>query len=301
MIWGRPIAIAVEPTTACNLRCPHCVSGLRAFLRPTGSMDLDLYQRIIDAVSKHAMYVTLYFQGEPFLHRAFTQMISYAVKKRMITVTSTNGHFLQKDVSQEIIRSGLHRLIVSVDGTTQSVYEQYRINGNLQRVVDGIHCLVEEKKRLSAKNPEVVIQFLVMATNEHQMNEMKRLAKEWQVDRLWFKTMQLHDPERNGEWLSSNPAWSRYRKENGGVSLRAKPENHCWRMWHSCVVTWDGHVVPCCFDKNAQYRMGNFSTSDFDAIWYGQPYQDFRMRILQNRSQTAMCTNCSEGSKVWIR
>ena len=37
--WGTPIAISIEPTTACNLECP---SGLRQFTRPTGNLKSDI-------------------------------------------------------------------------------------------------------------------------------------------------------------------------------------------------------------------------------------------------------------------
>src|SRR6188768_2904432 len=47
-IQGLPISIAFEPTTACNLRCPECPSGLRSFTRPTGNLKQDLFTRVID-------------------------------------------------------------------------------------------------------------------------------------------------------------------------------------------------------------------------------------------------------------
>ena len=76
-------------------------------------------------------------------------------------------------------------------------------------------------------------------------------------------------------------------------------DNQCWKMWHSCVITWDGEVVPCCFDKDAKYSMGNAFETDLKDIWYNENYHDFRKNLLNSRSKIDICKNCSEGTKVW--
>jgi len=74
-IKGLPISIAFEPTTSCNLRCPECPSGLRSFKRPTGMLDVDLFRNVIDQLAPSLNYLTFYFQGEPFLHPQFLEMV----------------------------------------------------------------------------------------------------------------------------------------------------------------------------------------------------------------------------------
>jgi radical SAM protein with 4Fe4S-binding SPASM domain len=76
--------------------------------------------------------------------------------------------------------------------------------------------------------------------------------------------------------------------------------NHCWRLWSTCVFTWDGKIVPCCFDKDAQYQMGELSKNEFKTIWKSGLYSDFRQKVLKNRQSIDICSNCSEGSKIWI-
>jgi radical SAM protein with 4Fe4S-binding SPASM domain len=70
-------------------------------------------------------------------------------------------------------------------------------------------------------------------------------------------------------------------------------------MWHSCVLTWDGRVVPCCFDKDATHQLGNLNTESFEKIWHGDAYNKFRSDILKARNEVDICTNCTEGTKVW--
>jgi radical SAM protein with 4Fe4S-binding SPASM domain len=70
-------------------------------------------------------------------------------------------------------------------------------------------------------------------------------------------------------------------------------------MWSSCVFTWNGIVVPCCFDKDAKHQMGSVQNDPFLKIWRSSTYLGFRKGVLSNRSQIDICKNCSEGSKVW--
>src|SRR5438477_2324524 len=83
--WGLPISISFEPTTSCNLRCPECPSGLRAFTRDTGMLDPEFFRQTIDQLHRDVLYLTFYFQGEPFLHPQFSDMVNYAVKKKIYT------------------------------------------------------------------------------------------------------------------------------------------------------------------------------------------------------------------------
>jgi hypothetical protein len=82
--WGMPFTISIEPTTACNLRCPECPSGLRAFSRPTGNLKEDFFRSTIDEIHKELMYLIFYFQGEPYINPKFLDMVSYAHQKVFI-------------------------------------------------------------------------------------------------------------------------------------------------------------------------------------------------------------------------
>src|SRR5215204_5435584 len=166
--WGYPVSISFEPTTSCNLRCPECPSGLRAFTRPTGMLKKDFFRETIDQLAGDLLYLTFYFQGEPYLNTGFLDMVSYATKKGIYTATSTNAHYLTDDNAKRTIESGLDRLIISIDGTTQDVYQQYRVGGRLDKVIEGAKNIVKWKKQLKSKTPFVVFQFLVVKPNEHQ-------------------------------------------------------------------------------------------------------------------------------------
>ena len=299
--WGYPVSISFEPTTSCNLRCPECPSGLRAFTRPTGMLQQDFFRDTIDQLSKDLLYLIFYFQGEPYLNPEFLEMVRYASGKKIYTATSTNAHYLDDASAKKTVESGLDRLIISIDGTTQEVYQQYRVGGKLEKVLEGARNIVKWKKALRSKTPFVFFQFLVVKPNEHQLEDILKLAREVGVDDVRFKTAQVYDFENDpNQLIPSNEDYSRYRRNNDGRFESKNPlDNHCWRLWHATVITWDGLVVPCCFDKDAKHPLGDLKGKPFREIWQNQEYVNFRAKVLQSRRNIDICANCSEGTRVW--
>ncbi|RMG82149.1 MAG: radical SAM protein [Bacteroidetes bacterium] len=298
--WGYPLTISFEPTTACNLRCPECPSGLRAFTRPTGNLKEDFFRKTIDELADHLIYLIFYFQGEPYINPKFLDMVRYARQKGIYTITSTNGHFMNDENARQTILSGLDRLIISVDGTTQEVYQNYRRSGQLETVLQGARNVVKWKKKLGSRTPHIIFQFLVVRPNEHQIPEIYRLAREIGVDEVKLKTAQVYDYKHGNDLIPTIGKYARYEPTPDGT-WRVKNEllNHCWKLWHACVITWDGIVVPCCFDKDASHQLGDLKTADFREIWHGNAYRSFREKLLLGRDQIEICTNCTEGCKVW--
>jgi len=298
---GFPISVSIEPTTSCNLRCPECPSGLREFSRPTGMLQTSLFNKVIDEVSPYTPYLILYFQGEPYLNKNFFDFVNYASSKNMYVATSTNAHYLNDTNARKTVESGLSRLIISIDGTTQDTYEQYRIGGRIDKVFEGAKNIVAWKRKLKSNLPHVIFQYLVVKPNEHQVDDIKRIAKEIGVDEVKFKTAQVYDYENGNELIPENEKYSRYKKNaSGKYEIKNALLNHCWKLWHSCVFTWDGKVVPCCFDKDATHVLGDVEQESFASLWHGKAYQNFRGAVLRSRKEIDICQNCTEGTTVWV-
>ncbi len=300
--WGVPMSISVEPTTACNLGCPECPSGLKSFSRATGRMNFELFQKIVGQLGKELLYVNLYFQGEPYLNPQFTEFVAHAHALKLFTSTSTNGHFISDEQAKKTIASGLDRLIISLDGIDQLTYEQYRKGGKYETVIEGIKRLVKWKKEMKSITPYLVIQFLVVKPNEHQILAVQELGKQLGVNKVSFKSAQLNDFENGNELMPNDLKYSRYKMTpNGKYELKNKLKNQCWRLWSGSVITWDGMVVPCCFDKDAAFKMGKIDEKvSFATIWGNEKYKYFRQGVLTSRKTHSICSNCSEGSKVWV-
>lgn len=263
-------------------------------------MDLENFRKIVDQQYKTLAYMLVYFQGEPYLHPEFLDMVKYAGSKNVFTATSTNAHYLDDDTAKATVESGLDKIIISIDGTTQETYEQYRIGGKLEKVLDGTKTLVKWKKKLNSQSPLIVFQFLVVRPNEHQVDDLKNIAQNIGVDKVSFKTAQLYDFENGNELMPVNEEYSRYKKDpDGKFRIKNRLYNHCWKMWHSAVITWDTKVVPCCFDKDASHQLGEVNVTSFSEIWQSSPYLNFRKNLLRGRDKIDICRNCTEGTKIW--
>ena len=292
--------MSIEPTTACNLGCPECPSGLKQFTRDTGKLDIAFHQRMLSQVSRSVFYINYYFQGEPFLHPQFLALIEEAKRRKIYTSTSTNAHFIDEEKANEIIDSGLDRLIISIDGLTQKTYENYRVGGELSKVIEATNHLVDAKEKKKSKTPHLIFQFLAVKPNEHEIDDVFKLGREMKVNEVRIKTAQLYDYKNGNPLMPSNETYSRYKKQKDGTyRIKQKLGNHCWRMWSSSVITWDGGVVPCCFDKDAKHILGSMKDQEFADIWKSPTYRAFRKAVFNSRNEIEICKNCSEGAKVW--
>ncbi|MDX2197285.1 MAG: radical SAM/SPASM domain-containing protein [Cytophagales bacterium] len=300
-ISGMPMSLSIEPTTSCNLRCPQCISGLRDFTRPTGMLSETMFINVINALGKYLWYINFYFQGEPFLHEQFTDMVRYATSRHIYVSTSTNAHYLSPEVCSKIVKSGLHKLIISIDGLTQDTYEKYRVGGKLDKVQDGIKNIIGAKKKYKSQSPLISLQYIVFKYNIHEISQVRNTLHLLGADEVLIKTAQVYHSHEPDEWIPQSDKYSRYKvSDTGNYTIKNKIEDRCWKMWHSAVVTWDGRVVPCCFDKDAKYEMGNITNTPFEKIWYGNEYNNFRKKLITSRKDIDICTNCSEGSKIWV-
>ncbi len=260
-----------------------------------------LYQQLIDELSPYLMHLTYYFQGEPYLHPGSHDMIAYASSRGIYTITSTNGHYLSESHCEDIVRSGLSRLIVSVDGADQESYASYRVGGNLEKVLQGLRTLADTKRRLGASTPHIVMQTIAFRSNEAQLAELQSLAKKAGADEWVLKSAQVYNYDTAEELLPRDGALRRYKKIGDVYVPKSAQGDACWRMWHSAVMTWDGKVVPCCFDKDAGHTLGDFTQESFADIWHSLRYTEMRQAVFEDRKLIDICANCSEGCRVWMK
>lgn len=283
-----PYSLAIEPTNFCNLQCPECPSGTNALTRERGYMSFPVFKKIIDEQRDNLISLTLHFQGEPLLNDELGKFINYAQINKIYTVFSTNAQLLEKHYSK-ICEAGLQKLIISLDGLTPETYNKYRKNADISKVFSALEKINGIKKR-----PIIEIQFLVFSHNEHEIGKLKELKSKYNIDKIKIKSAQIYD---SPELIPNNPKYSRYMLKDGKPQIRSKLKNSCRRMFSSAVITWDGNLVPCCFDKNAKYVMGNINEKTFKQIWNSKKYSEFRDKIFSDRKSVDICNNCTENLK----
>lgn len=300
IVWGMPISYSIEPTNHCNLKCPECPSGLGTLTRQLGLLKTDDFKKWIDEIKETGFYIQLFFQGEPYINKNLPEMIKYAQENKIYVSISTNGHFINENNVDKILEFAPDKLIYSVDGLDEQTYQNYRVGGTFAQVDSALRALIRRKKELKKKKPFLEFQFIVMKQNEHQLGTVKQYCRDVGVDKLVFKTMQISSYENAIKFLPKNKKFRRYIVDNNSFRIKAKIKNHCFALWRTSVITWDGKIVPCCFDKDAEFSVGVLNGKSIKDIWLSEKYNNFRQSILTDRKQNKMCTNCTEGLKINI-
>ncbi len=295
-----PISYSIEPTNHCNLECPECPSGTGELTRPLGLLTLDDFKIFVDQIKNTGFYIQLFFQGEPYINKKLPDMIEYAQKNKIYVSVSTNGILINEKSIESIFYNTPDKLIFSIDGIDEETYQKYRIGGTFKDADNGLRLLMKRKIEGKSIKPFVELQFIIMKHNEHQIEEVKKYTEELKVDKVVFKTMQVSSYDSAIKFLPSCSNHSRYIVENGTVRSKNKIKNHCFALWRTSVITWDGKLVPCCFDKDANYEFGSLNGKNIKGIWLNKKSMKFRQIILHNRENINMCTNCTEGQKINI-
>ncbi|MBR2195838.1 MAG: radical SAM protein [Salinivirgaceae bacterium] len=289
----KPESLSVEPASVCNLHCPECTLGGGRLQRPGQLMDLATFGNALQPLAPWLVSCQFFLQGEPTLNPDLCQMIAEARRRRIFTTISTNGQTLTPELCRNLVASGLDRLIVSVDGTTQEVYEQYRVGGSLQAAIDGIGNMVAARKAQNCHNPLIEVQFIVFRHNEHQISQIKQLARQWGADRVVLKTAQIENPAHAAEMLPENPKFSRYRlNADGSFSTKRKFSANCFRLRSTMVVAANGDVPLCCYDKNCRHPLGNINQANAIAIWRSPEANHQRQQVWCTPKGLNICQNC---------
>jgi len=300
MVWGKPITFSIEPTNRCNLKCPECPSGLGELTRNLGLLSIDNFKLIINQIKDTCFYIQLFFQGEPYINKHLSEMIAYARNNKVYTSISTNGLLLSETKINEILNNPPDKLIFSIDGLDEESYQKYRVGGKFADAEKALKTLITKRNDKKQKLPFVELQFIAMKQNENQISDVFEFGNKLGVNKVVIKTMQLSSYENALEFMPLNKKYSRYFIENNQLKIKSKLKNECFALWRTSVITWDGDVAVCCFDKDASFKLGNVFKTNFNQIWKNENYSKFRQRILSNRRSVPMCTNCTEGLRINI-
>lgn len=296
-----PWALSIEPCGLCNLQCPECPVGAGVLTRKGDQMTSTTFTKILDEAGPRLMWINLYFQGEPMINPHVAEMIAEATKRNIYTCMSTNGHYLSEKRCAQLIESGLSSLVVSLDGITPTTYSHYRKGGDLKKVQEGIKRMVEMRQLSERKRPYISVQFVVFRHNEHEIADLRNWCRSIGADKLELKSAQINDFGNQTVAPSSIDRFSRYKTQpDGSFEIKKRLYNHCSKQWGSAVISWDGQMAPCCYDKDLEYSPGNIIYDPLKTLWKNKRLTNFRKAVLTNKSSIGMCRNCMEG-RSWLR
>ena len=292
-IRNYPTIAYIEPTLYCNLRCPACPTGLQLGLRPAASLQWDMFTSIIDDIGDYVFVLEMFNWGEPLLHKQTPELIQYAKSKQMEVRLSSNLSLrLTDDYIERLVRSGLDRLIVSLDGATAETYEKYRRQGDFSLVRANMLRIQAVKAKLGVDKPEVTWQFLVFQHNEHELDTVKANYKNWGADTLELAGAQIpSEPHREGFAPSTIPEYNIY--DLGHPSqLKTRQilsgDRPCSWLYGAFVLNPNGKVSPCCACPAEKDDFGEYSPArGFLAVWDSERFRRARrlFATIRNRGK----------------
>ena len=302
-ISSMPKMISIDPTNHCDLKCPLCPTGLGDKTVERGLMKLEQFKQVLDRLGTWLQSVNMYSWGEPLLNKSMVDMIRYSAQNHGIrTITSVHLNNLTDEQVIDLVTSGLDKLIVSVDGVTQEVYEKYRVGGHVEKVFANMKKLVAAKEKYNS-SIRIIWNFLVMKQNEHQIQQAEKIAREIGVE-ISFGKMRTNlkddilstvenNIEKDSQWIPENPEFNPYDLEK---KTRKNPLKFCKRPWMETFINWNGDVFPCgCVVTESKYSMGNVFNQDFEDIWNGEKYLAARKELLDQPNEIeTICHICKK-------
>jgi len=249
-LFSRPFVYRVDPSTACNLRCPGC----EAHSQPTDELrllSLKTFERILSEIKRFGVRLSLYDTGEPLVNANLFEMVARGTDVGMATMVNTNLTLFRDHHLEPLRHSGLSVLSASVDGHTQSDYAQYRKRGHIEDVLKALRSIVDMKKNTD-KAPLLEIQVIDFKHLRSKKKNILRFFKELGADRVVWKreTWGFNEEERE-----------------------VKAGRRCFWLYTGAMIRPDGKLYPCCGRGFDRLPYGDLKRQTIKEIWNNPFYQ----------------------------
>ena len=278
-----PDRMYIESTSICNLGCIMCPTGRGEVMRPKGSMDFDLFRRIVDEMAPHVQATTLHIWGEPLLHPRISDMIAYCRQHGLRSEISTNATLLSEKKAEAILEAGLNAIYLCLDGIRPETYEMIRVNADHEKTNANIHRFIEMKQKGGYTRPLVNLQIIQM---QQTMQEIREFVETWSisgVDRINVKPFD--------SWADQVEDISELRSNDPQMPRERYP---CPNLWYHVHIYWNGDLAMCDRDFNSRYPLGNVKDGVMKA-WNGPQMQELRRLHVKDELECVVpCNTCTE-------
>jgi MoaA/NifB/PqqE/SkfB family radical SAM enzyme len=280
-LLSYPPYLKIDPSVRCQLRCvgcPQVSDKFRASLPKKGFLAVDEFKKIVRPLAKTTIAISLSQFGEPLLNKDILSMVEFAHSLRIGVHFPTNFSLKFSDAYlEQLVKSGLDKLTVALDGASKETYDQYRVGGNFDLVTRNVRRLSDMKRRLKSRTPLVEWKFVVFDHNEHETEVVRTRFREWGFD-------------------SHSLVYDRHGESSRRVRLsRYAARKPCFWLYNTMHVDCDGTVRPCCGAPD--WRIGNALETDSAAVWNSCRYQELRAGFgfrKYGQNMDPLCRKCSK-------
>jgi len=271
-----PPYLQIEPSSICNFRCVFCFETDKSFTNKKngfmGTMNLNLFKEIIDAIEGNIEFISLASRGEPLACPDISEMLEYTNGKFLNLKINTNASLLNEKKCHAILSGGVKTVVFSADAADEKLYSELRVNGNLKKVLKNIETFKNIREKNYSKNPIISRVSGVKFSKEQNFDEMKKL---WSglVDQIAF--------------VDYNPWENSYLKNSNNIT------EPCSDLWRRMFLWWDGKVNPCDVDYKSKLSVGGFKKNNISKIWNSENYNKIREKHLKSkRKELSPCSGC---------
>lgn len=245
-----------------------------------GHMDIKLYRKIINQIAPYAEIIKLHWIGEPLLHPKISKLIEYARHNTDAQLyLSTNGSLLSGERAELIRQSGLDKLIISLDGATDSTYESIRRKGNYSQVVNNIDSFIQAVNEKGGPLCHVkMIQFKANEAEVEFFKEKWAKYKNIMVDVMWLS-----------DWAGNVLGVRELTNYHNPNSTNKRQS--CADLWFKMQIDWSGRVALCCFDAKGSVALGDLTRDSVDQVWQSLKMQTVRRQHVSNNI-SGICAKC---------
>ncbi|MCR4293545.1 MAG: radical SAM protein [Candidatus Kuenenia sp.] len=295
-----PLSYYIDLSTICNLRCLHC------FQREFDSdkhikrqfMKYEDFLKILEKIKDYALILHLYNWGESLLNPDALKIIRAAYDCGIRSRISSNIAMRMSDEYVEgIIESGLYRLTCSIDGPTQEIYGKYRVDGDIEQVINNARRILAVRKKRSVKYPFIVYRMLVFEWNHEYIEQSRNLAKEIGFDGFYTYPGTYN---RDGEevlWDMDNRRWKSDPGRRSGMNL-VKAKTPCHWLFNSMVLTANGRSLACCTIPELAAEGPSLIQCSLNEVWNSEGYvrsREYSLGLTLDRSKVMyQCKKCAD-------
>ncbi len=273
---SKPVVAKIEACSACNLSCEGCRSGHLIVEYPAGNMSTEDFGIVLDKMGKYLFEIVFYNWGEPLMNKKVPELVKMAHQHNISVIISTNLHYLTEEMGDRLLEAQLDKLIFCIDGWSQESYQQVRIGGDFDLVINNIKRFIDQRNKAGMKKPYLEWQYVVTQRNRPELAMARSAAGDWGVDRFVELVDWSQRLDDKSYFNGLDKAWEKMRGKR----------NRCFWLWSSIAMQYDGNVFPCCHVANKPYEdriFGNLVSSSLDEVWNGPKYRMARQYLRSKR------------------
>ena len=283
--------IRIENTNRCLMNCITCPRD--RMTRDKGCMTYEGLVYICEKMSSYLSssklrWMDLHGYGEPLLDKSLPKKIKYIkthfpnVNTRIVT-TLFNA---KQETIESLLESGLTEIVISHYASSEEMFRKiHRVSG-FDKTRNSISCLIR-MNRTKTPRLRLLIENIDFSGVLEKNEEMERRKK---LD-VWYKNIikmgcDIRELTTPHNWGSA------FRYKNKSSSICSVVNGYRKRVLQ---ITWDGNVIPCCFDYNADIVFGNIFNDNIEHIFSSATYKSFILNHLKGRIECySPCKECNK-------